>query len=342
MRPSLWICLALLGCEADALDPVPDAAGAADAGADAQRRDLGGRDAALDDAGHDAAGDATADMILDAAGTDGALGADATPEDAAPEDAAPEDATPPDAALEDATPADATPEDATPADATPADATPDMTPDAGPPGPRSDDFDGATLAPRWQIYRPEAVDLTVQGGALHLAPRPFALWFDRERGPLVYQPVDGDFRATARVRARRRAAPDEPPDQLVHLGGLMARDPVTPPEDYVFIVVGRDIDDLSVETKTTVAGRSAYTGPPWPDSDAALRICRLGDTFRLYKRPIDGGEWILADTFDRPDLPATLQVGAIAYTNSAMPDLTVAFEEIVFAPAAAEADCTED
>ncbi|MEZ4432245.1 MAG: hypothetical protein R3F65_07505 [bacterium] len=122
----------------------------------------------------------------------------------------------------------------------------------------------------------------------------------------------------------------------------MARDPVTPPEDYVFIVVGRDIDDLSVETKTTLAGRSAYTGPPWPSSDAALRICRLGDTFRLYKRPIDGGEWILADTFDRPDLPATLQVGAIAYTNSAMPDLTVAFEEIVFAPAAAEADCTED
>ena len=42
------------------------------------------------------------------------------------------------------------------------------------------------------------------------------------------------------------------------------------------------------------------------------------------------------------DLPPTLMVGAIAYTNSVEPDLTVGFEEIVFADVEGPADCTAD
>lgn len=99
-------------------------------------------------------------------------------------------------------------------------------------------------------------------------------------------------------------------------------------------------DDLSVETKTTRDGQSDYEGPPWPSGDADLRICRLGPTFRLYKRAIGDGAWTLGATYARDDLPAALQVGLNIYSIAPRPDLLATFDEVRFAPAAAEADCT--
>jgi hypothetical protein len=40
--------------------------------------------------------------------------------------------------------------------------------------------------------------------------------------------------------------------------------------------------------------------------------------------------WQLLATHPRADLPATLQVGMMAYDFNAPPDLTVSFDEIVF------------
>lgn len=317
------------------LDAMPDAM--PDAVADAMPD-------AASDAASDAISDAIADAVLDAA-------IDATPDaivDAALDpDAAPPDMAPPDAALDEGIPFwDAAP-DMAPDQAVDAaldqavDAAPDMAPFDGPA--RSDDFEMGPLGDFWGLFNAHLFEREVRDGALWMTPRGRGLWFDRSTGPLVHQPVTGDFRVTARVRARRASAPDQPPEQLVHVGGLMARDPRTPPENYVFIVVGRDVDDLSVETKTTVDGVSTFIGPPWPGgSDAELRICRLGDDFHLYKRPIEGGAWELAESFLRDDLPPTLMVGAIAYTNSADPDLTVGFEEIIFADVQGLADCTAD
>ncbi len=375
--------LALAGCEpappvdpVDAastdLGPIPPDGRATDVGADAMSDAMVDAivdvmpDAMLDvgpDAMPDAMPDATLDVMPDA--TPDAMARDAMPEvevDAMP-DAIPDamrDAMP-DASL-DAMPdgppaADAQPPldqfipiwdaavdqavDAEPDRAVDAAVEPDMAPFDGPA--RSDDFEAGPLGARWRLFNPQLFEHEVRDGALWMTPRGFGLWFDRNTGPMIYQPVTGDFRVTARVRARRASAPDEPPPQVVHLGGLIARDPRTPPENYVFIVVGRDIDDLSVETKTTEGGRSAFEGPMWPHgSDAELRLCRLGADFHMYKRPVDGGEWALAATFERPELPPTLQVGAIAYTNSREPDLTVGFEEIEFADVFELADCLDD
>jgi hypothetical protein len=119
----------------------------------------------------------------------------------------------------------------------------------------------------------------------------------------------------------------------------MARDPAAPPNNYVFIVVGNDVNDVSVETKTTVNSASTYTGPSSASSDAELRLCRVGSMFRLLKRDIAGGAWVEGALFDRPDLPAAVQVGAVIYASSGTPDLVVTFEEITFAPASALADC---
>lgn len=362
-----WVALLVLcvsGCE-----PAPPVAGAEAGPIDAGEPPVDGRTVDRDahaDALPDAIADATSsdvrvsDAMPDAM-PDAAHAMDAMPDaiadavaDAMPDamrDAMPDvmalDAAPPDDGVDRGVPiwdaaidaevdlaVDAAPDRAL-------DAEPDMMPFDGPA--RSDDFESAPLADFWQIFNPQLFAREVRDGALWLTPQGFGLWFDRNTGPMVHQAVSGDFRVSARVRARRASAPDEPPPQVVHLGGLIARDPRSPPENYLFIVVGRDVNDLSVETKTTEGGRSVFEGPAWPHgSDAELRLCRLGADFHMYKRPIEGGAWELAGRFERPDLPQTLQVGAIAYTNSAQPDLTVGFEEIVFADVFGEDDCLAD
>jgi hypothetical protein len=205
----------------------------------------------------------------------------------------------------------------------------------------SDTFDGAALDPSWTVFNDAALDATVSAGALHLELTAPALWFQASRGTLVHKSVTGDFRVTATVHARKTSAPSEPPDTTIHLGGLMARDPASDAgmENYVFIVVGFDENDVSVETKSTTNDMSDYVGPTWPQTEAELRLCRVGSSFRLYKRPVGGTMWQEAMVYDRPDMPATLQVGPNAYSLS-MPDLTVDFDEVTFARVSSVADCT--
>jgi len=198
----------------------------------------------------------------------------------------------------------------------------------------SDSFDGPSLDPSWTLTRAELVDVGLPGGELVLGAASRSLWFRDSRGPSLHKLVDGDFQVTATVRARRRTQPALPPALDVHLGGLIARDPASGApggrENYVFIVVGRDVDDLSVETKTTVDGESTFSGPSWGSGDAELRLCRDDAMFRLYKRAPGGDVWELAAAFARPDLPAVLEVGVIIYANAASPDLEVRFEEVTF------------
>ena len=167
-----------------------------------------------------------------------------------------------------------------------------------------------------------------------------ALWFDADRGVLFSRLVDGDFRITATVRAAKTSDPEAPPggDGTVQLGGLMARADTTP-EDYVFIVVGDDGDGPSVETKSTDDSVSIFEGPLWTSTAADLRLCRVGSVFALYKRqPGSGGAWATAVTYDRPDLPDTLQVGANIYSGST-PDLTVRYENVVIERVSTTLDC---
>jgi len=205
----------------------------------------------------------------------------------------------------------------------------------------SDTFDGATLDASWSVFNDAALDATVSGGALHLELTSAALWFQASQGTLVHKSITGDFRVTATVHARKTSAPAEPPDATIHLGGLMARDPASDAgmENYVFIVVGFDENDVSVETKSTTNDTSDYIGPTWPSTEAELRLCRVGSSFHLYKRPVGGATWQEAIVYDRPDLPATLQVGPNAYSLTT-PDLTVDVDEVTFARVSTVADCT--
>lgn len=208
----------------------------------------------------------------------------------------------------------------------------------------SDTFEDGALS-GWSVLNPDDASVAEEGGALAVEPGPSTLWFDGSSSILVWKQVTGNFRVSARVRARRASQPDQVPDELIHLGGLMARDGGAPAENYVFAVVGRDENDLSVEAKTTADGSSTYEGPAWAGAEAELRLCRLGSEFRLYARPLAGGAWQqpfpTLSTVDRPDLPATLQVGANAYAFQPDADLRVTWESIDFYRPQTLADCAD-
>jgi len=179
----------------------------------------------------------------------------------------------------------------------------------------------------WSVLNPVSVEASADGDALVLKLIRRALWFQAQRGVLVWKPVDGDFRVTATVAAARTTDPAAPLDEggAVRLGGLMARAD-TSRENYVFVAVGADPDGLSVETKSTTNNRTLFEGPAWPSASADLRLCRSGSTFTMLKRAAGSDDpWEVASTIDRPDLPETLQVGPTIYTGSE-PDLTARYE----------------
>jgi hypothetical protein len=200
--------------------------------------------------------------------------------------------------------------------------------------PRSDTFRGRSLSRSWSILQPDLVRTTVRGGALSLELTGSALWFNASMGVLVHKAVTGNFKATTTVRTSSTSSPGQPPAPAIRLGGLMARDPAsdsTQVQSYVHIVAGNGPDGaLAIEHKTTQNSTSVYEAPAWPSGDAELRICRVGSTFELYKRPLGSKRWQLAASYDRPDLPPTLQVGADVYSPNAPPDLRVRVDEIRF------------
>lgn len=196
----------------------------------------------------------------------------------------------------------------------------------------------------WSVFNPYAVDIKADNGSLILTLKFRVLWFMDQRGVLVYKPVDGNFKITADVHTAKSSDPAQPPggDGTVQLGGLMARDGSGGQENYVFIVVGDDGDGLSIETKNTMDSFSHYDGPTWDSADAELRMCRFGQTFNLYKRHVGSNEsWILAESFDRADLPDRLQVGVNIYTAD-MPDIQIRYDNLKIEPISTRSDCEMD
>ena len=198
--------------------------------------------------------------------------------------------------------------------------------------------------PGWSFINEDGASVSADAdGTITVALKNRLLWFRASKGFLMYRPADGDFRVTAHVVATSSTDPGQPPggDGSVQLGGLMVRDPKSPPENWVHIVVGDDGDGLSVETKTTKDSVSTWSGPAWTDNEADLRICRVGAKVTLYKRLSSDDPWSRAITYERPDLPAKLDAGIDAYTND-QPDITITVFDFTIAPVKTEADCTTD
>jgi hypothetical protein len=203
----------------------------------------------------------------------------------------------------------------------------------GPPEPpeRIDDgFDGAALAPDWTFFHarygwPDKIkSLSVQGGLLRLEPF-HSGWVRDLQAPFLYRTIAGDFDVRARVRMKGRDGPIA--GGAWSLGGLMARVPngldsarwEPNRENWHFITtgVGYEAGKPVTETKGTYNSYSSLKLRPWQPGWTELRLVRVGMALFALARADGGGAWQLRDRFYRMEMSQAMQVGLIAYTDSA-------------------------
>ncbi|MDC0667366.1 hypothetical protein [Nannocystis radixulma] len=192
-----------------------------------------------------------------------------------------------------------------------------------------DEFDDPASLAGWQTFsraegwpdRVKQIDVaTTQPGHLTLVPST-SFWLYDHHAPLLFREVTGDFMVTTRVRVTGAAT--EVPGRKYSLAGLMARAPHPEgssgwrpgQEHWIFITTGTGDGDVpQIETKNTVRSVSRLQLSPGKTGWVELRLVRRGTTFLLLRR-FEGEPWVLARREDKPDMPATLQVGLIGYTD---------------------------
>ena len=184
----------------------------------------------------------------------------------------------------------------------------------------------------WNLLNPSVQNVEENTSSkLNLALAQNALWYEGSQGGLVYRYIKGNFTLSATVSVRKTSDEASAVECDICLGGLMARNPSSSQgQNYVHIVSGNTPQGLGYETKNTRSSQSPFEATGDGTTDHDLRICRDGSTFRLYQRAVGTSNWSLAATYERPDLPATLQVGFNIYTaqTGAVADLRTIFENV--------------
>lgn len=228
----------------------------------------------------------------------------------------------------------------------------------------SDEFDDAYSlrywtrhwqAENWPVDQLQYLAIEAQTGSGVMVMRPHSSgWWQDYRGELTFQRVSGDFVVSVQVRPRDRSGSGAPGstsgggvDSEYSLGGVMLRAPRPDVEAdnanwrrggerYVFLSMG-SADQPGVyqfEDKTT---RAALPGEPTSHSvrlispaqttTANLRLARIGAHVIALVQPADpAGPWRVLRRFRRDDLPSTLQLGLVAYTDYAIV-ATCSFEQ---------------
>lgn len=185
----------------------------------------------------------------------------------------------------------------------------------------------------WELFNSEVYTIKQNEGSLiQVDLTQNALWFQNDQGGLVYQTVTGDFEIQGRVLARKLTNDQEEVECSVCLGGLMARNPDNGSgENYVHLVTGNTPEGIGVEHKSTINGASDFDATNDGLADFDLRMVRKGNDFILSKRTSGATEWVEVITYNRPDLPATLQLGFNIYTaaSGTLADLSVIYENVV-------------
>ncbi len=182
----------------------------------------------------------------------------------------------------------------------------------------------------WHADQLEAWDIA--GGRMVMTPHT-TTWYQDYRGPMAYKHASGNFVFTTEVHISDRDdvgnsdANDVPNDSQFSLGGIMIRAPRSTSsgaadwqpggENYVFLSLGygnSPAPRFEFEVKTTTDSTSTLELSPSSRSSATLQLARLNRyVIALLKTPAD--DWIVHRRFERNDLPETLQLGLVTYTD---------------------------
>lgn len=208
----------------------------------------------------------------------------------------------------------------------------------------SDEFDDACTLANWMAGPNQAAtsfDIhTTTPGRFTVEPTQSG-WYQENHAFLLSKPITGDFVVQIDAEADSRDAPGNAPNDAFNSIGVLARDPASGPghENWIMWDVGTQDTTVGSEGKTTVNSVSTLFVVPG-GRRGELALCRLGTTFHLLRRLEGDAGWSETHTFDRPDMPATLDVGLITNAWESAPDLHATVDYVRFGVPATLADCT--
>ncbi len=208
----------------------------------------------------------------------------------------------------------------------------------------SDEFSDAATLGDWTPLPSNSVTAaledidTSEPGKLVMVPADLSQngWFGSSVGPFRYKLVTGDFVATSHIVAGNVGVPNDPgvaPTGTYNSAGFVARDPTSASspsgESWIMYNHGTQVFDataghaLATESKTTIDSTSVLTLRPVQSETSnagELMICRSASLFHMFRRMDDETSWTLEETYSRPDLPETLQVGLVVngWTNATL------------------------
>lgn len=205
----------------------------------------------------------------------------------------------------------------------------------------NDEFDDASTIDQWDLVTEtegwdtqpfETFDINqITPGSLTIEPHT-STWYQDYQGDLAFKEVDGDFLVTTLVTISDRDDigdsdnDDTPNGSSFSLGGVMLRTPraitdaatewTAGGSNFVFLSMGHGYDgEMTLESKNTVNSDSDLELIPVDSNTLELRIERQGSSITTMYREVGATDWQVAETFDRPDMPETLQVGLLGYTD---------------------------
>ncbi|GAB2859165.1 hypothetical protein GCM10027074_27780 [Streptomyces deserti] len=143
-------------------------------------------------------------------------------------------------------------------------------------------------------------------------------------GQFVRRPVTGDCEITARLVSRSGAGADR-------VGLLMAKSLSPFDQAAGAIVTGGTTAQLML--RTTVAGRSTFTGNGTVTAPCLLRLKRTGTAFTAYASTDDGVSWTPLAAGDIPGFgDAPYYVGLVVCSRSPLARSTTEFDEVSITP----------
>lgn len=227
----------------------------------------------------------------------------------------------------------------------------DLQPTAASAGiPLSDELNSAGTLPSWTAIGTQHAQVDIgarAAGHLSLSFDPstpaYSGWYQDFHGAFLQREVSGDFRVVTAVTVSSQANPGQAPARQYTSAGLMIRDPGSEAgnENWVVMNLGFQDTALATESKNTDDSVSVLTlRPTGGVRSAELSICRVGSTVRVFRRLLGSPSWELDNSYERPDLPQTLQVGLMANAWEAPADLLAEFDFVRFDRIGGPEDCT--
>ncbi|WP_144394272.1 DUF1349 domain-containing protein [Pleionea sediminis] len=212
----------------------------------------------------------------------------------------------------------------------------------------SDDFENNTTLSEWLLRHQventpsQITELTINANGQLQFNLESSYWYLNNVAPLVFKELAGNFMVTVQLAALNENNASLPPGSQYNSAGLMVRDPqsANSAQNYVMLDLGQQGSGTGTLTRNTTNSSTPFQYQPGTFT-GELRICRVGDNYQLLRRLSNETEWLLLDSYMRPDIPSVVQVGMVINAYQSPSDMNALFDFIEFATPVSTAQCND-